>query len=300
MSAKIQAAFEMNGVVIEIDKILRLKKLTKPIRLTQRYQRIKSSVQEIGIVEPPVVYPYADSEGCYTLLDGHLRVDVVERLGNKEIFCLIATEDETFTYNHKVNQLTTIQEHYMIVKAIKNGVSEERIAQTLNIDIEKVKKKMNLLDGVCSEAIELLKSRDVSAGALRELKRVHPIRQIEMSELMIASNNYGDIYARCMVAATSQDQLVKPESRKMHGSNEKKDIARLQNEMQNLERDFKMVQDEYGQNMLKMVVVVGYLKSLMGNAAVVRYMSQIEPTMITEFQQIIENASMRPRDEMCD
>ena len=149
--------------------------------------------------------------------------------------------------------------------------------------------ELNLIPGWNTVGYNVIQPTDIVA-------QFEPIED----DLRLVKNNYGDIYARCMVAATSQDQLVKPESRKMHGSNEKKDIARLQNEMQNLERDFKMVQDEYGQNMLKMVVVVGYLKSLMGNAAVVRYMSQIEPTMITEFQQIIENASMRPRDEMCD
>jgi hypothetical protein len=34
---------------------------------------------------------------------------------------LIATDDEGFTYNHKVNRLTAIQEHFMILRALKNG-----------------------------------------------------------------------------------------------------------------------------------------------------------------------------------
>ncbi len=293
MSSTVKTAFKMKGVTVEITKLLPLKTYPKCVRRTQRYQRIKSSVEEIGIIEPPVVYPQKDSNGCYTLLDGHLRVDVAKVLGEKEIFCLIATEDETFTYNHKVNQLSAIQEHYMIIKAIKNGVSEERIAKTLNIDVERVKRKKSLLNGICQEVIDMLKSHDVSAGALRELKRVKQIRQIEMAELMIASNNYGDVYARCMVAATSPDQLVKPDSRKLKDGKEKQDIDRLKAEMQKLERDFKMVQEEYGQNMLKMTVVVAYLRKLMNNAAVVRYISLVEPAMVSEFQQIIENTSMR-------
>jgi hypothetical protein len=32
---------------------------------------------------------------------------------------LIADDDEAFTYNKRVNRLATIQEHYMIVKAIE-------------------------------------------------------------------------------------------------------------------------------------------------------------------------------------
>lgn len=35
--------------------------------------------------------------------------------------CLISDDDEAFTYNHKVNQLSAIQEHFMILRAINAG-----------------------------------------------------------------------------------------------------------------------------------------------------------------------------------
>jgi len=37
---------------------------------------------------------------------------------------LIADDDEAFTYNKRVNRLATVQEHYMIVKALERGVSK--------------------------------------------------------------------------------------------------------------------------------------------------------------------------------
>ena len=84
-------------------------------------------MQEVGIIEPPIVYPQKGSPDVYMMLDGHMRLDVAKSLDYETIFCLVATDDEAFTYNHKVNQLTPIQEHFMVLKAIKNGVSEERI-----------------------------------------------------------------------------------------------------------------------------------------------------------------------------
>jgi hypothetical protein len=42
---------------------------------------------------------------------------------------LISTDDEAFTYNNRVNSIAIIQEHKMILKAIENGVSEERIGK---------------------------------------------------------------------------------------------------------------------------------------------------------------------------
>jgi len=45
--------------------------------------------------------------------------------------------------------------------------------------------------------------------------------------------------------------------------------------------------------MLNLVVVIGYLRSLLDNAAVVRYLSQAEPTMLAEFQKIMDQAEMK-------
>lgn len=286
-------AFEPEGVTIPLDKVLPLKSLPRTIRSTQRYLRIKASMQEVGIIEPPVVYPQKESQGFYMMLDGHMRLDVAKGLGYETLFCLVATDDEAFTYNHKVNQLTPIQEHFMVLKAIKNGVSEERIAKTLNVHPTTIKQKRDLLDDICSEAVALLKDRRASAGAIREMKRVKPMRQIEMAELMVASHNYTAAYAKCLVAASPPDQLLEPNSEAASPAFEQRDMARLQSEMDSLEREFKLVQEEYGQNMLNLVVAVGYIRRLMDNAAVVRYLSQAEPSMLTEFQRIIDTAEMR-------
>jgi len=45
----------------------------------------------------------------------------------------------------------------MILKAIENGVSEERIAKSLNVDVASIRRRWKLPDGICAEAAELLK-----------------------------------------------------------------------------------------------------------------------------------------------
>ncbi|MCK4624701.1 MAG: ParB N-terminal domain-containing protein [Phycisphaerae bacterium] len=293
MSKKLPIAFKPKGVTLSLDRILPLKSLHRSIRSSQRYLRIKASMQEVGIIEPPIVFPQKGSKGVYMMLDGHVRLDIAKRLEVESLFCLIATDDEAFTYNHKVSQLMPIQEHFMILRAIKNGVSEERIAKSLNLNIDTIKQKRDLLTDICPEAIDLLRDRRASAGAIREMKRVKPMRQIEMAELMVASNNYTAVYAKCLVTASSPDQLLEPDRQMAPAGMEERDVARLQNEMQSLERDFALVQDEYGQNMLNLVVVVGYMRSLLGNAAVVRFLSQAEPAMLAEFQKIVDLADMK-------
>jgi len=57
--------------------------------------------------------------GRHLLLDGHLRLLVLRQLGRHEAPCIIATDNESYTYNNRVNRMSTIQEHFMILRAIE-------------------------------------------------------------------------------------------------------------------------------------------------------------------------------------
>ena len=61
----------------------------------------------------PIVIPEPHKKGKYLLLDGHLRIEILKELGALGVICLVATEDEAFTYNKRINRLATIQEHKM-------------------------------------------------------------------------------------------------------------------------------------------------------------------------------------------
>jgi hypothetical protein len=95
----------------------------------------KYSFQHNTLVEPPVVYADPRRPGTYLLLDGHLRVEVLKERGESEVFCLLATDDEAFTYNKRISRIAPIQEHFMIMRALERGVSEQRIARALNVDV---------------------------------------------------------------------------------------------------------------------------------------------------------------------
>src|ERR1700760_4693867 len=139
-----------------------------------RYKRIVASMAEVGIVEPLVVARRREDTSPYMLVDGHLRHAALADLGHSEAPCLIADDDEAFTYNKRVNRLATVQEHYMIVRAIERGVSEEKLARALNVDIKRIKTKrsavirvgeygpfFSLLDGVCPKVAEMLKDKSI-------------------------------------------------------------------------------------------------------------------------------------------
>jgi hypothetical protein len=292
MSRRVKLSCQTTIVTINIEKILPMRKVAPGTRASVKYRCIAASIGEVGIIEPLVVHPHNQNDGEYMLLDGHLRLDILDKMGEKRTDCLISTDDDAYTYNHKVNKLSAIQEHFMIMEAVKSGVSEEEIARTLNVDVANIRKKQNMLAGICREAVDLLKGKRATAGALREFRKVKPMRQIEMAELLCASHNFSVGYAKCLVAATSDEQLVGPASTKEVDGLSPVDMARMEREMETLGRDFTQIEDTYGKNVLQLVVASGYLKSLLDNARVVRYLAKTYPEILTEFQKIAESRSL--------
>jgi hypothetical protein len=62
----------------------------------------------------------------------------LKELGEDQAPCLIAKDFETYTYNHRINRLSTVQEHYMLRRAIDKGVSKERLARAFNVNLSAV------------------------------------------------------------------------------------------------------------------------------------------------------------------
>src|SRR5205085_686332 len=144
----------------------------------------------VGLVEPLVVHPQKNLPGKYMLLDGHLRLFALRELGEPSAECIIASDDECFTYNARISRLPPIQEHKMILRAVRSGVRPDRVAAALNMPVRIVRASMRLLDGVHEEAADLLKDKNMSQKAIRLLKRVTSLRQIEIAELMVSANNF--------------------------------------------------------------------------------------------------------------
>jgi hypothetical protein len=240
------------------------------------------------LVEPLVVFPQPNTDGCFMLLDGHVRHMILKALGAATAKCLISTDDEGFTYNHKVNRLSAIQEHFMILRAIKNGVDEARIARSLNVDVNNIRQKRDLLDGICPEAVQLLRDKRTAADALRELRKVKPMRQIEIAELMCAANNFSAGYVKCLVAATPPDHLLDGERSKEIRGLSPEDISRMEHELDSLGREFKLIEESHGKNTLNLVLVVGYMRKLLDNPRVARHLSNHHPEILVEFQKLVE------------
>lgn len=284
----VKMGFEEDGIRLAITDIQPLHLVPSTVKTTPKYAQIVSSVGEVGIVEPPVVARDPTDSGKFLLLDGHLRLEVLKDMGETSVVCLISTDDEAFTYNKRVNRLAIIQEHKMVLKAVERGVPEERIAKALNIDVSTLRHKIHLLDGICPEAAELLKDKHVATNTFWLLRKMASFRQIEAAELMVAMNKYTTGYARALLAATPQSQLVESNKPKVIKGLTNDQIALMERESAGLEREFKIAEQSYGTDHLDLVLAKGYLAKLLGNARVIRYLAQRHQDLLSEFQKIAE------------
>lgn len=296
MPDAVQMAFDPKGMMLPVGHILPVRAMRPEMRKGQQYLRLLASIREIGMIEPLIVYPQETAgrgEPRYTLLDGHFRLDVLKEIGRTEAFCLVAKDDEAFTYNHKINRMAPIQEHFMILRALEHGVSEERIAATLSVNVAAIRSKRDMLTGICPEAVAMLKDKNVTTKGLRELKRAVPMRQIEMAELMVAANNYSTDYAMCLLAATPEKDLVDAEKKRALPGMKPEDIIRMEREMELLGRDFLMIEESHGKNTLNLVLAIAYLRKLLANASVDKYLAQRYPDILGEFQRLAEAQDLK-------
>ncbi len=288
----IAIGFDSGMIELRVEQIIPLKVLAKGFQTSAKYKQILSSIQEIGIIEPPVVIQDSKIKNCYILLDGHFRIEALKQLGKATVICLLSLDDEAFTYNKHVNRVSPIQEHRMIIRAIERGVPESKLAKALDMDISSIVRKRNLLEGICDEVADMLKDKIVSSSIFPILRQMQWFRQIEVATLMNDAGVYSISYARALLAATPKKQLVEPEKPKKIKGLDDEQMGRMETEMANLQGEYRLIEENYGTDVLNLTLSKGYLTTLLGNARIVRYLAQYHPEMLTQFQKITEMTSL--------
>lgn len=287
----ITAAFESAGIRVSLDQIVPLRAVGTATRRSAKFAQIAASIAEVGIIEPPIVVRHPSEKNKFLLLDGHLRVDIIRAQGAQDVLCLVATDDEAFTYNKRISRLASVQEHRMILRAVERKVPEARLAKALNIDIKTLRQKKRALEGICPEAVAILSDKPISLSVFRLLRRMLPLRQIECAEMMVGMDRYTKSYAEALLAATPESQMVPDEKPKTLKGLSPEQIALMQRETAQLDREIKVAQQSLGPDHLRLVLARGYVRKLIANARVSRYLGQHQPEMLAEFQKIAEAES---------
>jgi hypothetical protein len=63
-------------------------------------------------------------------------------------------------------------------------------------------------------------------------------------------------------------------------------MARMEHEMENLQGQYKLIEDSYADDVLNLVVAQGYLSKLLANDAVSRFIEQHRQDIYEQFKSI--------------
>lgn len=288
MAHQLKSAFHSQRLSLPVDRLVSSRTFDARERKNEKYQQIAASVGAVGIIEPLIVFPLPKSE--YRILDGHKRHDVLLQSGATEVPCIIATDDENYTYNRRANYLSPVAEHHMILRALRH-TSEERIAAALNLNIATIRQKRDLLNGICKEAASILKDRRISARTFAVLKKMKPLRQVEAAQLMVASNVHSERFALSLLAGTNDEMLSVPARNgptKNLGSEQR---MQLERETANLLRDLKMVEASYGTDVLTLTVSLRYLSKVFENQRVLTVLRSHHPDALNELAVLLSEAA---------
>jgi len=66
----------------------------------------------------------------------------------------------------------------------------------------------------------------------------------------------------------------------------------MEREMANVQGQYKLVEQTYGQDVLNMVLALGYLAKLLENKSVARFIKQRRPEVLEQFMVIVETTSL--------
>src|SRR3981081_2876421 len=135
----------------------------------------------------------------------------------------------------------------MIAKAIERNVPKDKIARALDINVRSISRKAQLVDGICEEAVGLLKDKMCPLAVFDGLRKMNSLRQIEATELLINANNFSVSYASAILAGTPQAQLVTPQTPKRLKGMTAEAIARMERELSRLQEAISSIQDSGGQ-----------------------------------------------------
>ncbi|HHH2210244.1 plasmid partitioning protein RepB C-terminal domain-containing protein [Yersinia enterocolitica] len=268
----------------KIDDLIPTKKPPINVKNSKKYLQIKKSINSIGIIEPIVVY--LDSKlGKIKILDGHLRIEALKELGETEAICLVSTIYDTYTPNSKVSRITIIQEQKMIRKALKSGVSIEKLSEALGISIEILKGKINLLDGIDPEVVNLLANQNVPKATFYALRKMKNIRQIECACIMNNMENYSEKFSLSLLHNTQPNLLV--DGQQGHDKEgHRKTIDRLEREMAQVHIESEKLKESYGENTLRLVIMKSHIQKLLENTKILHWLLDNRNELLVELKKI--------------
>jgi hypothetical protein len=110
---------------------------------------------------------------------------------------------------------------------------------------------------------------------------------------MVSSNTITVAHAEALLKATPPEQRtdVKPTEHDKKTS-PMEQIVKLEKEMSQVQTQYRDAEQNYGSDLLNLVVAKGYMTKLLSNEAVKSYIQRHEPDILEQFELVANTVSM--------
>jgi hypothetical protein len=175
----------------------------------------------------------------------------------------------------------------MLMEALKSGVAEERIAATLNVDVAAIRRRAQMLEGICPEVVEMLRDKKLSLELFPILRKMKAIGQIATVELMVLRNDYSVSFAKTRLAISPPALLTQASIARQNKANADAADTLLGEDTDGIIQNLKAIEETYGTDVLTLTVTCAYLDRLFGDEKIARYLDRHHPGPLETLKTII-------------
>lgn len=267
--------------------IVQLKPLGERKIRRRDYDRIKASIETVGLIEPLVVSP---ENGSFLILDGVQRYRILLDLAVEVVPCIIRQEKDTFTCNRMVNHISPVQESRMIEKSLE-ALDQQTIANALGLSTIGHRLNKTLISELHPEVAEALDAGILTRKCAKEFTYTKPARQQKILTMMKAHNDFSTAFARALILKTPPK--LRTRKRRNTGSpwnraeRKRNELLKKLHEAEQKHDFYSGLYRQYSVDLLKLVI---YARSLITNPRIREYANKHHPDIVERFLEVIAQA----------
>jgi len=265
--------------------LIKLKKIKRRKIDQKTFARIRTSIKEVGLLEPLLVRAAAD--GYYDILDGELRFDVLMEMGLETAPCIIRNDMDIFTANYQVNHLSPVEETKMIKKAMEI-VDGQLIADVFGLKKIGYRLHDGLLKRLHPAIVKAFNTGQITKACARELAEVVPDRQLEIFAMMQNTKNFGPAFVKKQILLTPLKKQQSNRKKTPWAENKERQktlgtkLKEHQTELDHLAKLFR----EYTAALMLTVI---HCREIITNKVIEKYLKTNMTQVYTEIKAIIES-----------
>jgi ParB family transcriptional regulator, chromosome partitioning protein len=276
--------FQVNGTDVPLTALAPLQERTNINTKKHRgFQRILSSIEAIGLIEPLCVYP---ENGGYVILDGYLRYLACTELDIETVPCIVYKDKEAYTFNRMVNHLSGYQEIRMLRKSLET-LDEKTIADTFGIKTIRHRLAPKLAEDLHPKVAQAFAKDLLGKVAATEMACVSQPRQADMLREMKRVNDFSPAFIRALILKTPQDQRNPNRNPRQGWSDDRRRRQQLVARLEEAEKQHDFYTGLYRQYSADLLKIALYVRKAITTPAIRMYMEDHHATILEQLQTIV-------------